>query len=66
MFKKLLSSLENFNVKKFQNAIPRKVMKVRKFFFKKINAFIMTDWKAQGFFDTMGNKDFRNFMYIDS
>ena len=49
MFKKLLSSLENFNVKKFQNAILRKVMKVRKFFFKKINAFIMTDWKTQGF-----------------
>ena len=26
----------------------------------------MTDWKAQGFFETMGNKDFRNFIYIDS
>ena len=51
---------------KFQNANPRKIMKVRKFLFQKINAFIMTDWKAQGFFETMGNKDFRNFIYIDS
>ena len=57
---------EKLNVKKFQNANPCKVMKVREFFFKKINAFIMTDWKAQGFFEMMGNKDFRNFIYIDS
>ena len=41
-------------------------MKVRNYFFRKINAFMMTDWKAQGFFKTMGNKDFRNFIYIDS
>ena len=45
--------------------IPGEIMQVRKlFFFKIFKAFIITNWKVQGFFDMMGIKDFREFRYI--
>ena len=44
-----------------KSVIPYEIMEVRELFFEIFKAFIMTDWKDQGFFDMMGIKDFREF-----